>query len=135
MATSPIQNGRLPFIHPDDMPERYCLTGFGTCMEPLIPDGALIAFDKRIMPRRGDIVGLTFTREMALRQGMPGMIKRLVTDWLPDSKAMVTFEQINPPRTYRFSPLDLLAVHKFIGLPDQREDGTAWLRLPKEAIS
>jgi phage repressor protein C with HTH and peptisase S24 domain len=134
MATAPnTQNGALPFIHPDDMPDRYALTGRGTCMEPMIPDGALVAFDKREEPLDGDIVGLIFGREAAGRRGLPGMIKRLVIPLPPAGfDGLIVVEQINPPRTYTFSSRDVLAVHKFIGLPERGEDGSARLRLPKE---
>jgi len=135
MATAAIApRTALPFIHPDDMPDRYCLPGIGTCMEPLIANGSLVAFDKREKPRRGDIVCLIFTRASAQRYGVPGMIKRLAMD-VPDGfdgfDTLVVVEQINPVRTLTFWTSELLAVHKFIGLPERRSDGGAWVRLPK----
>jgi hypothetical protein len=131
MAIAPTQSP-LPFIHPDDMPDLYCLPGLGACMEPLIPDGALIAFDKREKPRRGDIVCLTFTREAARRHGFPGMIKRLAMD-LPHGggDALIAVEMLNPPRRLSYRASELLAVHKCVGLPERRADGTAWLRIGK----
>lgn len=134
MATTPIQNGQLPFIHPDDMPDRYCLPGVGTCMEPLIPDGALIAFDKRETPKKGDVVCLTFTRAMALKQGLPGMVKILGMELIPGFDTLLAFEMLNPRRTIHFWSSDLLAIHKCIGFPDKRADGSAWLRLPKAEV-
>lgn len=131
MGTTSVKKGALPFIHPDHMPDRYCLTGVGACMEPLIPDGALIAFDKRETPKKGDIVCLTFTRAMALKQGLPGMVKILAMDLMPGFDTFLAFEMLNPRRTISFWSSDILAIHKCIGLPEKRADGTAWLRLPK----
>ena len=134
MATAAIApRTALPFIHPDDMPDRYCLPGIGTCMEPLIADGSMVAFDKRATPRSGDIVHLAFTRETGQRYGVPGMVKRLAMD-LPEGfeafDALIAVEQINPPRRLWFWTSELLAIHKFIGVPERRDDGTTWLRLP-----
>ena len=136
MATAlSAQPPALPFIHPDDMPDRYCLPGIGKCMEPLIADGSLVAFDKRDKPQCGDIVCLFFTRETALRLGVPGMIKWLTMDppdRLDGFDILIDVEQINPPRRLSFWTSELLAIHKFTGLPERREDGTTWLRLARE---
>lgn len=117
------------FIHPDDMPDRYALTGTGTCMQPLITDGSLVAFDKTQKPMTGDLVGLIFTPEAAQRRQIPGMIKRLVLP-VPElgQTGHVTVEQINPHRRYKIRACDVLAVHKCIGIPERTKDG-ARLRL------
>lgn len=121
----------LPFIHPDDMPVLYALTGKGACMEPLLPDGSLLAFDKRLEPHGGDIVSLFFTRDAARRRGMPGMIKRLITSLPPQGfDGLLVVEQLNPPRTMTVPSADVLAVHKFIGIPERGEGGALRVRLP-----
>ena len=119
----------LPFIHPDDMPDVYALTGVGTCMEPLLQDGGVIAFDKRKPPVPGDIVGLIFTREAALRRNLPGMLKRLVMALLPAGfDGIVVAEQINPHRVYYIPTTDVLAVHKCVGRVSKLADGSTVYR-------
>jgi hypothetical protein len=119
----------LPFIHPDDMPDRYALTGIGTCMEPIFTDGALLAFDKRAEPKPGDIIGIIFTREAALRRNQPGSLKRLVMSLPPPGfDGYVVAEQVNPHRVYHFPIADILAVHKFIGEAIRFADGSAGYR-------
>ncbi len=130
MATA-LNRRPLRFIHPDDMPDVYSLTGVGRCMEPLIPDGTLIVFDKHQPPQRGDIVGLIFTPEAAQVWGMPGMVKRLALSLPPENipsgcTGLVIVEQINPPRQYRVPVTDLLAVHKAIGTAES--DGAGWAK-------
>ena len=122
---------RLPslpkFIHPDDMPDRYALTGVGTCMSPLIDDGACCVFDKTEEPNPGDIVGLIFTHEARERRNMPGWIKRLVTP-APIIKSydeVFLVEQITPPRTYAVAASEVLAMHKFIGTATSTGTGQA----------
>ena len=119
----------LPFIHPDDMPDVYALTGVGTCMEPMFKDGVLLAFDKRQVPVPGDIVGLIFTREAALRRNLPGSIKRLVMGLPPAGfDGLVVAEQINPHRVYYFPTTDVLAVHKCVGRVTKLADGSTVYR-------
>jgi hypothetical protein len=126
MSTAPDNPSPLPFIHPDDMPDVYCLTGVGTCMEPLYNDGALLAFDKRTRPGTGDVVGIIFTREAARRRAQPGSIKRLVLGLPPSCfDGSIVAEQLNPPRQYIFDTRDVLAVHKCIGTAEPGEDGIA----------
>ena len=124
MSAAVLARAPLPFIHPDDMPDVYALTGVGTCMEPLFKDGVLLAFDKRQKPVPGDIVGLIFTREAALRRNLPGSIKRLVMALPPAGfDGLVIGEQINPHRVYSFPTTDLLAVHKCVGRVERLPDG------------
>lgn len=121
------------FIHPDDMPDLYALTGVGTCMEPFIADGACCVFDKRQEPSPGDIVGLIFTPEAARRRGQPGMLKRLVLAPPPFGfDGPVVVEQVNPPRDYWIPAREVLAVHKFIGIAESVGDGTAAFRMPRK---
>lgn len=132
--TPATQRRPLPFIHPDDMPDVYALTGVGTCMLPLLDDGGLLIFDKRLNPQPGDIVGLIFTREAGLRRGQPGSIKRLVMGLPPAGfDGIVVAEQINPHRVYYFPTTDLLAVHKFVGTAESTGDGQARLKPARTA--
>ena len=126
MATAPLAPAPLPFIHPDDMPDVYALTGVGTCMEPLLPHGACLVFDKRESPEPGDIVGLIFTPAAAARRGMPGWLKRLTAPPPPEGfDGLIIVEQINPPRTYSVPTTDVLAIHKFIGTATTTGEGQA----------
>ncbi len=119
----------LPFIHPDDMPDRYALTGVGTCMEPIFHDGALLVFDNCLECEPGDIVGIIFTREAGLRRGQPGSLKRLVAALPPNGfDGVVVAEQVNPQRVYHFPTAEILAVHKFIGEAVRFPDGSAGYR-------
>jgi phage repressor protein C with HTH and peptisase S24 domain len=121
------------FIHPDGLPDMYALTGVGTCMQPLIQDGACCVFDKREEPQPGDIVGVMFTREAAVRRGQPGVIKRLVMPPPPAGfDGLFIVEQINPPRSYTLPTADVIALHKFVGIAERHGKGTAHFRLPKK---
>lgn len=129
MARSPATSAvTLPFIHPDDMPEVYAMTGRGTCMVPLIANGATIVMDKREQPVPGDTVTLTFTREAAQRWGVPGLVKRLAFGLPPAGfDGLIVVQQLNPPRFYTIPAGDVLAVHKCVGFA--KSDGTgmaAW---------
>lgn len=123
---------QIPFIHPDDMGDRYALTGVGTCMMPLIEDGAILAFDQRERPEEGDLVGVIFTREAGLRQGMPGMVKRLVSLPFEGFEGLIIVEQINPHRRLIIPSTDVLAVHKMIGTATPKGNGLASIRVKKD---
>lgn len=117
-SRAPHSGASFPFIHPDDMPDLYALTGRGTCMMPLINDGAVVVMDKNQIPAVGDTVALTFTREAAQRYHMPGMLKRLAYALPPAEFAelgLIVVEQLTPHRLYTFPVCDVLAVHKCIG--------------------
>lgn len=123
----------LPFIHPDDMPDLYALPGYGTCMMPVIRDGALVVCDKRQQPEPGDSVVVHFTRDYARRQGVPGAIKRLKMALPPPEicavgNALIVVEQINPRRTFTFYAADVLAVHKVVGIGEATSPGSAQYR-------
>lgn len=140
MATAYPPRTPLPFVHPDDMPQRYALRGVGRCMEPVITDGALMAFDKDQLPEPGDVVGLVFTRDYAERWGAPGCVKRLKMSLPPPIfgrtfEGLIVVEQINPARTYTFRTSDVLAVHKCVGLAesDPSDGARARFRLNQEA--
>ncbi|QTH21972.1 hypothetical protein HRJ34_00060 [Rhizorhabdus wittichii] len=124
----------LPFIHPDDMPDVYALTGVGTCMEPMISDGASVAFSKRKAVTVGDIVGVIFRREAAPHYGAPGMIKRLAEPLPPPGfDAPIFLETLNPIRKVAVRSSDVLAIHAFIGVAQRAGDGRA--ALPASALA
>ena len=110
----------LPFIHPDDMPDFYALTGVGTCMEPELNDGSAIAFTKKGTPQPGDLVGVVFTKAAARRWNQPGIVKRLVSS-IPHAgfAGIVVVEQHNPPRRYLIPTDDILAVQKCLGMAER----------------
>ena len=129
MATA-FKSETLPFIHPDDMPNRYALKGVGVCMAPLFEDGVLLVCDKRPEPVPGDIVSLIFTQEAAQKWGFPGLVKKLAMALPPwnligDACGLVVADQINPPRRYCIPTSDLLAVHKVIGTAEPDGEGQA----------
>lgn len=122
----------LPFIHPDAMPDRYALTGYGTCMAPFINDGDCIAFDKREQPQQGDLVGIIFSQPAGKRRGLPGLVKRLVATPAQGFGDVFIVEQVNPPRRFSIPATDVLAVHTMIGICERDANGRAMVRLPKE---
>lgn len=124
MATA-FKRTPLPFIHPDDMPETYAITGVGQCMAPLIADGTILVLSKAPQPEPGDIVGVIFTREAAASWGMPGIVKRLAFHLPPRCGGLIVVEQINPTRRYLIRSTDVLAVHKAIGTAESDGDGRA----------
>ena len=128
MATAFISDTEaLPFIHPDDMPDQYALTAVGTCMAPLIDDGAVIVFDKRKEPQRGDVVGIVFSKQAARQWGVPGLVKKLAFALPPSGMpgGLIVVDQINPPRRYCIPTRDVLAVHKAIGTAESDGEGQA----------
>lgn len=130
MASTPnFETLSRPFIHPGDMPDLHALHGYGTCMEPLIADGALLVIDKREEPRPGDVVSLIFTQEAARQWRLPGLVKKLAFALppreLPREMGAVVVDQINPPRRYVIPLSDLLAVFKCVGTATSNADGTA----------
>ncbi|WP_126003950.1 hypothetical protein [Sphingomonas koreensis] len=132
----PHGDASLPFIHPDDMPDLYALTGRGTYMMPLIDDGAVLVMDKNQIPSVGDTVALTFTREAAQRYHMPGMLKRLAYALPPAEFAelgLIVVEQLTPHRLYTFPVGDVLAVHKCIGFAESSGVGEARYRPSQES--
>lgn len=122
----------LPYVDPADMPDLYALTGKGTCMEPLFYDGDTLVGDKRDAPKPGDTVLVFFHRDVALRYGMPGWVKRLVHVWpVAGEDDLITLEQINPPKRYVVPASHIVAMHKCVGKATSQGDGTALYRLPQ----
>lgn len=119
------------FIHPDNMPDLYALTGVGTCMLPLIDDGACVAFDKRLPVKSGDIVCVIFSARAAAAYGAPGLLKRFVSMPPEGFDGMIVVEQVNPVRRYTIPSTDVLAIHKMIGIAAREGNGKATVRLPK----
>ncbi len=121
MATAPdFEALGCPFIHPDDMPVVYAMHAYGNCMEPMLPDDCVLAFDKRQTPEVGDIVSVIFTAEVARRWKLPGLVKKLAMSLPPldgwsDAVGLIVVDQINPHRRYCIPTTDVLAVHKFVG--------------------
>lgn len=106
-----------------ELPNLYAMTGQGTCMEPVVKDGATLAFSKTIEPQPGDVV-IVWLREERQPAGTPQcLLKKLVSGW-PKGAGQhrnvaepVIVEMLNPPRRLLFAPGDVLAVHRCIG-PD-----------------
>ncbi len=134
MATAPDYEALdRPFIHPNDMPDLHALRAYGTCMEPLLSDGSVLAFDKRETPEIGDIVSLIFTQEAAERWKLPGLVKKLALPLPPlnghgEAVGLIVVDQFNPPRRYCIPTTDILAVHKFVGVAESTGPGMARYR-------
>jgi hypothetical protein len=136
MATAYKSARAMPFIHPDDMPDLYAITGYGTCMVPLYHDGDLLVGDKREKPELGDVVFVHFTREAAPRYGFPGWIKRLIHIWpVEGEETLFTLEQINPRRRYIVPAGDITGIHKVVGTATSTGEGTADFRLPNDGAT
>ena len=96
-------------------------------MEPIIPDGTMLLFDKTIPPVPGDIVGFFFRRQFIAESGHQGRVKRLVTA-IPEGvtfpytehpgsevRRLLEFEMDNPRKRLRVPCDAILAVHKCTG--------------------
>lgn len=129
MVTTSLQAQPLPFIHPDEMPGVYALTGYGDCMRPLIADGEVLVFSKTASPQPGDVVSVIFTQEAGQRSRVPGLIKRLALP-LPPLAGLIVVDQINPPRRYAIPSTDVLAVHRCMGVGESDGDRTVRLSRP-----
>lgn len=121
----------IPFIHPADMPDRYALTGIGTCMAPFINNGDCIAFDKRLSVEPGDLVGVIFTQRAGRRRRLPGLVKRFVSAPPEGFDGAIVLEQMNPPQRITVPSTEVLAIHKMIGIAERQADGRTTVRLPK----
>ncbi len=130
------------FIDQATLPPEYALIGEGTCMQPVIPDGANCAFSTVEEPRPGDLVALWFRPE-TVPAGEPQVrLKRLVHPLPPfvrlpcrehpESRLhpLVIVEMINPRRQFGVRCGDLLAIHRFLGLAETIRPGWARLRQP-----
>lgn len=127
------------YVDPAQIPDFYALRGVGTCMVPLIDDGALLAFDKREPVTSGDTVNVWFRPERVKPGAPQGIVKRLVmglppTDVLPlvIDMAIVVVDQLNPPRQYQIPASHILAIHKCVGRAELGENGQARFRLRQE---
>lgn len=110
-------------VDPNDFPDEYAMVCQGTCLEPEVPDGTCLMFDKREPVCAGDLVVLYFRPELVAPGQHQGIVKRLVLDvppWVrfpygdhPDSnvQALITAEQTNPHRRYAIKAASLLAIH------------------------
>lgn len=127
------------FVYPDQIPDRYALRGVGTCMEPLIEDGSLLAFDKREPVVSGDTVNIWFHPERVKPGDPQGIVKRLVIGLPPEDvrdvvmhMAVVIVDQLNPPRQYQIPASHILAIHKCVGFAETNDKGAARFRLKQD---
>ena len=125
------------FIDPAALPDIYCSTCEGDCLQPLIPNGAVIAFSKLEVPKAGDFVSIWQRPEITAGKHQ-AIVKRLVMNIAPWVKsfphkehpqstvaALIMAEQMNPKRTFTIECKDVLAVHKAIGyLPMPKPQGS-----------
>lgn len=115
-----------PALSPDQWPDLFASTAFGTCLEPVFRDGACLAFQKSAPVAPGDFVGIVFKPEFVPPGRPQAIVKRLVfglgglslpleTGWGRGLTPMLIVEQLNPPRQFSIPATRLLAVHKVIG--------------------
>jgi hypothetical protein len=123
-------------IDPTALPDEYCLSLAGDCLEPMIPDGAAIYLRKSETFGTGDVVCIWFRPEFVppgenqawLKSGMaqedptePAAVgERLPYKDHPESdlKAILVVEQSNPPRCYEVRCDRIRAIHKAVGYSD-----------------
>jgi hypothetical protein len=97
-------------VDPEYLPDRYCMTVSGTCMEPEIADGALMEFAKGPV-KPGDTVAI-FRRPSGIGAGeFHILVKRLVAV----TKDGVYMAMLNPPKTLWLPPEDVVGIHRCVG--------------------
>lgn len=118
------------FVDPDRCPPRYKMISAGTCLHPLITDGAVLAFDRKAVAAPLDIVAIFLTEGgMGTFWEDQIILKRLVQPFLPrirlgaqaaraggNAASLMIVEQLNPFRQYTFRPDQVLGVHACIGV-------------------
>lgn len=114
-------------LHPDQMPEQYCMQAMGTCMEPVYPDGSKLLFSSTERYRYGDDVLLWFRPEFVQPGEHQLLIKRLVVaprlEYWSGAKTKtgniaptVIVEMLNPRRMLHFHVEAIMGIHKCLGL-------------------
>ena len=114
-------------LDPALLPDEYAMPADGTCLEPVIMDGACLLFDTREPFKAGDLVVLYRRPELVKPGQHQAIVKRLVTNLPPgmtlpyrehpesEVHVIVIVEQLNPPRRFAVRCQDLLAIHKCLG--------------------
>jgi hypothetical protein len=97
-------------VDPEYLPDRYCMTVSGTCMEPEIADGALMEFEKGAV-KPGDTVAI-FRRPDSIG---PGEFHILVKRLIAVTKEGVYMAMLNPPRTLWLPSEDVVGIHRCVG--------------------
>lgn len=114
-----------PDLDPATMPALYGLILRGTCMEPELPNGCIVAATTTERPRIGDLVIVYLRPHARAGWGHQAIIKRLVLMQRPGTTSniapCIVVEQINPRRNFTFLWDDVEAVHKCLG---EAEAGT-----------
>lgn len=131
-ARKPAPKTITPPAKIEDWPERYAMIASGTCMEPIIPDGAQAAFSTAEPYGAGDIVIVHFMPEFVPPGGLTCAVKRLVVAPPPratmpyiehpksEVEAVVICVTVNDPRIVVYRLSKIRAIHKFIGLVTER---------------
>ena len=113
-------------------PELYAMKLSGDCLAPDLMDGDEVKFSSVEPPVVGEFCIFIMRPELVRPGGMQCMIKRMVMApppyvklpfrEHPDSEvhALVIAEQLNPRRQYMIKCENLLAIHKFVGVQNQR---------------
>ena len=118
----------IGFIDPASVPDLYAMVCSGTCMEPIIPDGARVWADKTQPIEVGDLVFVYLRPEAVEPGGLPIRLKRLLVappSWVtfpwadnPRSEVLpvVIFGMDNPRASLSLRCSQILAIHKCMGL-------------------
>jgi hypothetical protein len=131
-ATHAASSSLMPaWIDPADLPDRYAVTCRGTCMVPLLPDGATLVFDRHVEPSIGDTVAVLLRREFRDATARDGLVKRLLE--LPgDNRVEWVFDQLNPPLRYRIPAAHVAAIHVCIGVAESNDGAMSAFRVAQE---
>lgn len=125
-----------------NLPPIYASICEGTCMLPLISDGAKVVFDRSAKCKPGDIVSVIAHPRIVKPGGHQSLVKRLllgIPSWVdklpyqmhPDStvEPIVMLEQLNPGGTITIPLSDVLAIIRAVGT--LHEDGRTIVPFPK----
>lgn len=123
-----ISRPRPEIAFPDlaSFPPIYGMKLVGDCLEPDLPDGSEVVFERDAPIAPGDFCIFVLEPEHVSTGGMQSLIKRLVLappsfvtfPWTENPKsdvhALVVAEQLKPHRQYMIKCDRLLAIHKFV---------------------
>lgn len=121
-----------PYVDPAELPEIYGLEIGGDYMAPAACAGDFLAFSTVQRPEAGDLVALYLHPEAVTPCGSALYLMRLLVpapDWVTwpwradrpgNARAAVVVEISNPQTTWSVACIDLLALHRQVGVVQQR---------------
>ena len=106
-----------PPVSPALFPPQYVMRASGHCMEPEIPDGARLLFERDALCLPGDVVAI-FRRPESVAPGEHAvLVKELlhITPDLPGTPGGMLVLMRNPRKLLFFPKRDVVALHKCLG--------------------